>query len=229
MIVEDSNLTLTINNDFFGLSYLKTNIEDDKEYVRFIKKVERQVRSSEEYKEFISYLKKELDINYCFVMNKITSEDAKIEMHHMPLTLYDIVDIVIKRLIANNKPFNTFIVSYIVMQLHYGNKIGLVPLSVTMHQYIHSDNGSNVVIPREAIIGNIEDFYNEYKNYMNEEQVLKYQRCINTKYDKDNDTIADNDFQSIEARKQYLEQVKTITVKTINLEHNNNDNSDNKD
>ena len=208
------NLTLSINNDFFGLSFLQKDIEDDKEYTRFVKGVEAQIRRSNEYKEFISYLKSELDINFCFVMNKMHSTEVKIEMHHTPFTLYDIVDCVIKKLISLEKPFNSFLVAYLVMQLHYANKAGLIPLSSTMHQYVHSESANNVQIPRDAIIGNIEEFFKEYKDYISPDLKLLYQRCLATKYDKDTDKTVDSQYQSKNMKEEYMKRVRSIKVRS---------------
>jgi hypothetical protein len=77
--------------------YFSLNLEDDeKQKTKFIKDIERIVRSSLEYRNYIKFLKTEALINYCSVLNKLPDDivnSISIEMHHYPFTLYDIASI----------------------------------------------------------------------------------------------------------------------------------------
>ncbi len=219
LVNTNTDIRLSINGDFFGIQYMVNSIDDEKEYIKFIKQIERMIRGSEEYRNFISYLKTELDINYCFILNTMTSENVKIEMHHYPYNLFSIVSIVINRFKSVKKSFNTFIISYIVMQLHYQNKIGLIPLSETMHQYIHSDTTDNIIIEKEHIIGNVKEFYNEYKDYMTTEEKLLYERYKDTRTIPE-DQRTNSKFFSNSIRNNYISAIKSINVETnTSIEH----------
>ena len=52
-----------------------------------------------------------------------------------------------------------------VMELHYDEKIGLIPLSKTAHELVHSDR---IFIPLQLIYQNYNKFYDEYEQYMSQ-------------------------------------------------------------
>ena len=214
-LVVDSNsdnVTTKFSNDAFGVSFLQKGFFDEKEEVKFIKKVESQIRSSPEYRDFISYLKNELSFNYCSFFNKLDSDDVTIEIHHHPFTLFDLVEAEIMRHVDNKLSFNTFSISFYVMRAHYANVVGLVPLSKTMHELAHSSTG-NIVIPRELIIGNYVNYYKEYENHLSDRAKEKYVAWLSdtdnlTDYDKnrvDPDRFIDNKIRErqIEVTKLY--------------------------
>lgn len=172
---EDGNPTFKVENCFYGESFLKYHFVDDKELTRYIKKVEFMVRSSNEYKAFIGYLKQELSINHCTILNKLNDSTVSVEMHHIPFTLYDIVNTIILFYLSKEKGFNTFSIASDVMRLHYENMIGLVPLSKTIHELVHSEgHSSNIFIHRDFIFGNIELFYKNFSIFMPDEIKQKY-------------------------------------------------------
>ena len=77
------------------------DISDDKKRFKFISRIERIVRSSTEYRDYISYLKETVGLDSCTFFPGISSSGKynkiKIEMHHEPLTLYDIVATVVNK------------------------------------------------------------------------------------------------------------------------------------
>lgn len=138
-----------------------------KEQKKFIKGTETLIRSSLEYKTYIKFLKDNLDMNRCAVLKNIKNGDGKryrIEIHHEPFTLFDIVETVINRRLADGEDINALHVADEVMELHYEGHIGLIPLSVTMHELVH--NG-RIFIPLQYIYHKYDEFYKEYKDYMN--------------------------------------------------------------
>jgi len=174
---EELNPTLQIRNCFFKESFLIGNFDSDKEMNSFIKKVESFVRQSPEYRSLISYIRSELDLSYCAYLNKLTDDLVGIELHHSPFTLYDYVSIMVNKYIMKEKLFNTFSIAYEVMKLHYENKVGLVPLSKTIHELAHAE-GSGIFINREMILGNIETFFEEYEMFMQNEIKNKYNNLV---------------------------------------------------
>lgn len=144
-------------------------INTDKELSKFIKRIENQIRSSLEYKDLISYVKEHMDMKKCAFYNNVESAQGsrvRIEIHHEPFTLYDIVKIVYNKHVKEGFPLNDLSIASEVMELHYTNKVGLVPLSKSLHQIIHFSN--DFFIPLNLTSGEFKDFINEYEDYLDE-------------------------------------------------------------
>ena len=144
--------------------------EDDvKGYDRMIKSIERMVRNSYEYKNYISYLKQEIDMNHCSFFTQLSREDVSIEIHHCPFTLYDLTSIVYNKHVmeegADN--YNIYKIAEEVTKLHYEGKVGLIPLSVTVHELVHR---GDVFIPLDSVYGDVAQFYQDYTAYITKEQ-----------------------------------------------------------
>jgi hypothetical protein len=170
-------LTSDMYNNFLSCY---TDENSEKEITKMIKEVEKIVRSSLEYRNFLAYLKQELNLTRCTFFSNIDSADksfskVKIEFHHYPFSLYDVVKIV---LLAGKDGrssyyFNSFLIADLVLQLHYKGWIGLVPLSKTLHELAHS---GKLAIPISAVFGNIEKFIDAFSKYFLPEHlaVLQY-------------------------------------------------------
>lgn len=129
---------------------------------KFITKVERIVRTSDEYKEYIKYLKTHFDMAHCEIFPQVRSGNGKkysIEIHHEPFQLSWIVDTVIRKRQDLDESLNPFHIADEVMKLHYDGWIGLIPLSVTAHELVHSDR---ITIPLQYIYQDYAKFANEY-------------------------------------------------------------------
>lgn len=148
------------------------NISDTKKKRRFINQVKRAVRSSIEYRDYIQFLKEHMDMDSCAFFNMVTSntqnnnenKKVKIEIHHEPLTLDDIVSVVLEKQIQGGEEINALYVAEEVMELHYRNMVGLIPLSKTIHELVH--NTDKVPIPLYMCYGAYADFFKEYAPYI---------------------------------------------------------------
>ena len=163
---------------------------DDKKRNKFIKTLERKIRSSLEYKEFIAYLRSGLEMNYCMFFNNVSKEKNRkigIEIHHIPFTLYDICNIVLTKYEKEDLEINPFDISEEVMRLHYEGKVGLVPLSTTVHQLYHR---GDIFIPLQYVDRGFLAFYHEYKPYL-VEYVEMLNRLVNlsSKFDASSNNI----------------------------------------
>ena len=158
-------------------SFSKTDqIMDSKSYIRFVKSVEKVIRSSDEYSEYIGFLKSDLSINACAVLGNINTELVPIEMHHYPFTLYDITSIVLDSVI--DQPANcitTFAIADMVMKLHFEHKIGIVPLSVTIHELAHA---GEIFIDIRQVFGRLDHFLVQFKDFIPEEQFEKVKKLV---------------------------------------------------
>ena len=134
---------------------------------KFIKRIERVIRSSMEYRDYIAYLKEYVNMNQCAFFNNVENAQGnrvRIEIHHEPLTLYDIVKVVVNKYIQEAIPLNELYIADEVMNLHYTNQVGLLPLSKSVHQIVHNSN--DIIIPLHMVYGNYKQFLEEYNDYL---------------------------------------------------------------
>lgn len=116
---------------------------------KFIKKIERIVRSSPEYREWTGYVKDCLGHYVCELTGEISSQ-VTVEIHHHPISMFVITKGILTEYINSNKEFCSFDIAQDVITLHYENRIGYIPLVRTLHEKFH--NGF-VQIPMELIKG----------------------------------------------------------------------------
>ena len=96
------------------------NTERDKE--KFIRRVEKVVRSSMEYRDYIAFLKEYVDMSHCAFFTGVENGNGsrvRIEIHHEPLTLFDIVKVVVDKHIKEGIPLNDLFIADEVMKIHY--------------------------------------------------------------------------------------------------------------
>ena len=155
-----------------------TNISTDRDRHKFVNRVERIVRSSLEYRDYIQFLKENVGLDSCVFFQNVTSGNKRgrisIEMHHEPFTLYDIVNTVITKYQDEGIPINDLNIADEVMMLHYENKVGLVPLSKTAHQIVH--NSTKLMVPINMCYGNYSQFLEDYEPYISDEMYDKLER-----------------------------------------------------
>lgn len=156
-------------------------LDNDKERNKYVSRIEKIVRSSKEYRDYIAFLKEHIGLDHCVFFQNVTNGSSKknritIEIHHEPLTLYDIVNTVVNKYIDTGTPLNDLLIADEVMQLHYENKVGLVPLSKTAHQVVH--NSTKLFVPLNMCYGNYSEFLNEYDPYIDEEIIQKIERKV---------------------------------------------------
>lgn len=158
----------------------------DKDKVKLIRKIEQIVRSSMEYKQYVAYLKKEIDMTMCSFFTGISNKESKkvsIEIHHEPFTLFDITQIVLEKWIAESKELNPILIAEEVMKLHYQNKVGLIPISVTVHALVHM---GKIFIPLQNVYGDFISFLEEYDPYISDDLKSILEKKLQMSKDVDN-------------------------------------------
>jgi len=183
VIPSDGNIDFSIKNKDIGelvpRQFGFTEVSDSKAFNKFIKEIEKFVRGSVEYRGYIGYLKEELDITTCTFLPNVDISEIKgvgIEFHHYPFTLYDICStVVMKRANMGEHCLSAFVIADEVMKLHYENKVGLVPLSQTVHELAHS---GEVFISIDKVFGDIKSFVQEYKNGIEDELKTQLKHLI---------------------------------------------------
>ena len=171
-----SNIITISANEIDDCDIVCYCLDDDKEYEKYVRTVEREVRGSFEYKELIKYLRENMGMDKCAVLKDVTNRESysiKIEIHHYPFSLRDIVDIVTRKRQYYNEPVEVEMVAKEVMMLHYKLIIGLIPLSETVHELVHS---SRLFIPVDRVVGRYNIFIDIYKPFCSPEQLDTIQR-----------------------------------------------------
>ena len=148
--------------------YIIWDLEDDKQLKKFFKAVERMVRQSFEYREFIQYIKANFAMDQCAFIKSEKGTEFKVEQHHYPFTLYDIVEIVYNKRVYYQELLDVEMVAKEVTMLHYKMIVGLIPLSKTAHQ-LHHDG--KLFIPVDKVLGRYNVFVDLYKPFMTTEQL----------------------------------------------------------
>lgn len=173
IIAEDDD-TLTSENSPFSLKLRIDSFYSEKELNKFIKSVERLVRYSPEYKQWVSYIIETLGQNYCALTEEVIGE-CKIEMHHHPINLFTICKTLIMDMLKNKESFCTFDVATKIIELHFQNKIGYIPLLSDLHEKFH--NGF-LKLPIELTYGDYKKFMKEYS--IDDSDIDKVNENINT-------------------------------------------------
>lgn len=154
------------------------NIVSDKDKVKAIKTIERMVRSSLEYKDYIKYLKTYIDMTKGSFLGNVQQDNYSkitIEIHHAPLTLYDIVMVILIKHEDEYGEIDLLHIAEEVMKVHYQCRVGLLPLTKTCHQAVH--NGS-LFVPVQMVRGQWITFYKEYEPYFTEDMKDRLKKII---------------------------------------------------
>lgn len=152
---------------------------NEKDFKKYIEDIERLVRSSREYREAIQYMRKYINMNSSLFfrnVNNIESTKIKIELHHYPFTLFDIVITVFNKRTRLQEPLDVELVAKEVAYLHYFLVIGLVPLSKTEHKLVHNQA---LFIPLELngnpiVLGDYNKFVEMYEKDIPEDAMVRF-------------------------------------------------------
>lgn len=146
------------------------DLMDDKDFKKYMSDVEKSVRGSFEYKHMIQYMRENMDMNKCSFyenVNNIDTTKIKIEIHHEPITLYDICLIVFNKRKFYHESLTVEMVAKEVMYLHYNLLIGLIPVAETVHELIHNQY---LFVPTDKVLGKYKEFVEMYHEFMLPEQ-----------------------------------------------------------
>ena len=167
---------ISADTDLFEIKFSQAeSILDDSDRKKIIKASERQIRSSFEYSKYLGFLKNEMNMVRCSFFSKIDADRATIEMHHYPFTLFELCDIVMSKQLADGKRVTTFSITNEVLKLHYAHLVGLVPLSVTVHQLAHA---GKIFINIAQVFGNVAEFLTRYREHIDPELLMKLAKVI---------------------------------------------------
>lgn len=170
---KEGQLGLKSDASPFAECFYFQDFYDEAAIKRFAKNVEKLIRTSREYSEYIELLRTNcVQLNHDNILHNITTGDVDLEFHHYPFTLYDIVTIVMNKHVVDASKFTSFSIAKEIMQLHYRHIIGLVPLTKTMHELAHD---GKIFISTKQIFGNYRQFMAEYDSGITMEQKMNIQ------------------------------------------------------
>ena len=185
-----------------ALRVVKDDFIEEKILKQYIRNIERLVRTSPEYKNWLTFVHGVLGMNYMCYQSGETTITCNIHLHHHPLTLYDYVVICIE----NSNHFDTFQIAEEVMALHFTNSVGFIPLCSTVHEKYHNQA---LNIPIELVEGDWCTFVEENKSRIPEYMIntIEVMSSVNL------DNVSDTWFMR---QKNYID----VNVKTVvdNLE-----------
>lgn len=147
----------------------------DQKLVNYIKAMARR---SFEYKEYIRIFKDHLNLTECqvFGINVAEIKGVGIEVHHTPFSMETVVNAVLSEMVSTQGfPIDPKDVADNVMKLHYEGIIGLIPLTSTIHEAVHSNS---VYIKKSDIYGDFNKFYERYEEYLNDDAIDHYNNVM---------------------------------------------------
>ena len=172
-------------SNIININYTKSSKDflGNSDYVNFIKRVERSIRFSKEYKAYISYIKDHDKINFnkCALHSNLTSDKVKLEMHHGPLfTLFDYVEINMIHLFKNNKTVTSAILANNILHQHKDNLITIVMLCKNDHIAAHAKNTETkpLFIPIDVCWGDSISFLEMYKDALQHRHLVKINKYL---------------------------------------------------
>ena len=199
------------------------SLETDKQRIRFIDRVEKIIRSSLEYKDYINFLKEHMDLNKCAFYQRVCQEKKNnrsrisIELHHEPFTLFDYVATVLDKFIYEGREPDMLLIADEVLELHYSNKVGLIPLSKTIHQVYH--NSSKLKIPLNMVYGDYATFLSEYESYDYADILYdKLERKI-----RETKNLTEEDFESFKVNYTYINVPQYDAVEKMDVRQKEKD------
>lgn len=155
----------------------KTN----KERYKYCTMVKTMIRRTPEYKQLVKFLKKHRGMDCCDVFRKLSNDPDerkyyRIELHHHPFTLMEIINVVVSKRQALGETLNPFFVTEEILELHYDGKVGLMNLSVTAHELAEC---GRIFIPLHRIRNqDYLKFVEEYESYMDSNLIKKIELMI---------------------------------------------------
>lgn len=210
-IEKEDKVELYFSEDVDKVHTNYIDFENPKAVRKYIKSIESMVRCSDEYKNIIKYLKEEQDYSSCSFFNEIDIKEIKnvgIEFHHYPFTLYDIVEIILKKESDfYSHQINSFDIANETMRIHYEGLVGLVPLSKTLHELAHS---GNIFINFKLVSGNVKEFMRLYNAFI-DDSLLENIKVLNMLSDKNseqsNKFILHKTFQNIIMENREIKEI----------------------
>lgn len=193
--IQTSNIFIDDNR--YGTPYNYEIATDEKKKIKFIRSIEAIIRGSYEYSTYLGILKNELNYSHCMIIPGLDIHDLKIsiEFHHYPFTLFDLVSIEVDDYLNHERyAIDPFVIAENIMKYHFQNLIGLVPLSVTVHELVH--DGSKF-INEKYILGDYDAYIKKNYHMIDDSYIEKVDEIKNLSRMENEGTEIDNSILDI--------------------------------
>lgn len=167
------------------------DLNDEKDAKKYHFDIEKIVRGSFEYQQMVRFLRDNLDMNQCSFFECVSNIDTtsiRIEIHHEPLSLYDIVSTIVRKRIHFGESLEVEMVAKEVVYNHYALTVGLIPLSETVHELVHNQY---MFIPNDRVFGNWRRFVDMYHDYIDSDVLYALDRIEELTHNYDEDEFKD--------------------------------------
>jgi len=146
----------------------------DKKLISYLKKM---CRNSFEYKEYIKHFRDMMGNTACKVLGIDVDEvPVSLEIHHTPFSLETIICAVTAQMFdIQGPPLDPKDIAEKVMKLHYEGKVGLIPLTSTIHEAVHSNT---IHVKVSDIYGDYQQFFEDYEEYLDQDSIDHYNNVI---------------------------------------------------
>jgi hypothetical protein len=219
--VEDEEGEPELQTDGFFVQPMASKDLNQSDFNRFVKSVKSSVRASYEYKRFIGYLKHQVNLTRCSFLNKVDDEKATVEIHHAPFTIHDVIEIIIDHMLSIG-PITTLSICNEVMQAHFMGLVGVVPLSETVHQLVHS---GKIKLHPNQIYGDIPGFlerYNEGVKDIHKEKLREFLKVTEIKEMHDPRLFENEKWKDEFLHKEVtLESIREVSLLSLSEETKN--------
>jgi hypothetical protein len=163
----------------FTLPLRTSEFSSEKEHIKFVKNVETAVRRSNEYHYWTSYITDALGHTTCS-LTKESMHECSVEIHHHPITLYNICVAVIQDCMNKQEKFCSFDIATKIIELHFQDRVGYIPLLSSLHEKYHN---SFLDLPIELVNGSYKyllenlPFLDDERNRINSLCNIKIENC----------------------------------------------------
>lgn len=142
--------------------------------IQVYKYMTNAVRRVMEFKDFMYGMKHKMKLNNCTLYKNYSIDKGfHVELHHAPLTLFNITEAICNKQYDENKDengengwINEWRVKEEVIQVHYRFNVGVIPLNPTAHSL--ADSGVMKLHP-DWISGDWRSFVKEYDKYISDD------------------------------------------------------------
>jgi hypothetical protein len=179
IVYNNDEVTILQINEIPEYDLKDWDLEDEKDFKKYMKTIENNIRHSYEYREMINFLRNNMDMNKCSFyenVNNIETYKIKIHIHHDPITLYDICLVIYNKRKYYGESLSEEMIAKEVMFVHYSLLVGLIPLAETVHELVHNQY---LFVPTDRVMGKYRDFVNMYYEFFLPEQLDILERIEN--------------------------------------------------
>jgi hypothetical protein len=154
------------SGSYFALPYYVESFVDAMAFGKFVKAVEAAVRKSDDYKHYVGYLRNEVGLDRCSFLGNVRGDDAELEFHHYPFTLWDCAAAIVAHETSSGRKMSTLSCAQELIAAHYRNEVGGVMLSKTAHQMAHA---GQLFVSLKQVFGDVNAFVERYRLGVNDE------------------------------------------------------------